>query len=429
MQRLLLFVFLITSLSIQAQDYQQFSAGAGYNFQSYINLEDGTETQVSNDAWDISFTIAGQDLGVFINESAGSSMGQPLDALQLFFAQSIEFSEVPDPELFEDYPLSNSEKSWSLGAFNESASPNDPLDFGWGSYDTQTHIVTGYRIFVLKLRDATYKKILIESLENGVYNFKYANLDGTDEVSKSIDKTDFAGKLMAYYSITTEDFVDVEPDGGYDMVFHRYTTLLHDSETGEDIPYTVTGILSGPNVKVAQADTIDPETVDFEDYKDSLKTQIDIIGHDWKAFDLNEFQWVLADDRVYFVKTDNGDVWQVQFIDFEGSSTGTGTLVKTNLGMVSASKDIIEPLEEFKVFPNPANKVTHLSFTSEFKYNTPAYINLIDINGRVVYIEKFSVSQGQNNIDIPLSNLSNGLYSVSVLIGDQYITRKISVID
>ena len=54
----------------------------------------------------------------------------------------------------------------------------------------------------------------------------------------------------------------------------------------------------------------------------SLLVQPNIIGHDWKDFDLGTFTWEVFDDLVYFIETPDNDIWQLQFIDFEGSSTG-----------------------------------------------------------------------------------------------------------
>ena len=73
---------------LSAQTFQQISTGAGYLRQSYVNLASGTEKQVLNTAWDIAFTVYGQqDGGIFINESAGSSMGQPQAAVELYDAR------------------------------------------------------------------------------------------------------------------------------------------------------------------------------------------------------------------------------------------------------------------------------------------------------------------------------------------------------
>jgi hypothetical protein len=126
---------------LSAQEFQEISTGAGYNMQSYVNIGDGTSRQIANSAWDIAFSIAPEDAGVFINESVGSTPGT--SAIQLFYTLSEDFSEVPDTGDFQDFPLSNSERSWTYGAFNEIRSDQDPLDFGWGNYDEQSGEISG----------------------------------------------------------------------------------------------------------------------------------------------------------------------------------------------------------------------------------------------------------------------------------------------
>jgi hypothetical protein len=70
----------------------------------------------------------------------------------------------------------------------------------------------------------------------------------------------------------------------FDLFYGRYVASVYDPGLELDVPYNVTGILSGPGVQVAEADGVDPETVDYTDYQDSLRSELDIIGHDWKFF-------------------------------------------------------------------------------------------------------------------------------------------------
>lgn len=69
-------------------------------------------------------------------------------------------------------------------------------------------------------------------------------------------------------------------------------------------------------------DGIDFVIIIFEGYEDFLSIDFDIIGYDWKNFDLGIFFWVLFVDCVYFVKAVNGEVWKFFFVDFEGLSIG-----------------------------------------------------------------------------------------------------------
>ena len=408
--------------AISAQTIQQISTGAGYQKQSFINLSAGTQKQVTNTTWDIAFTVYGsQDAGVFINESSGSSMGSPLPLIEIYDALSDNFSEQPDPAFLTDFQLLNTEKSWAYGAFNERRNPDDTLDLGWGVLDPQTGEVSGSSVYVLKLRNGEYRKIRIESLAGGVYTFRYANLDGTNELLKTINKADHAGKTLAYFSLETGATVNVEPStGGFDLIYCRYVTLLLDPGTLEYIPYYVTGVLSGPGAKVAEADGVDPLTVAYADYQDSLHTELDVIGHDWKFFDLSA--WTVDADRVFFLKTANDRVWKLQFIAFGGSTTGNADLKKTDLGIISAGQDPAAVGLKAAIFPNPVQDQLTVSLDIPAALAQNGQLQVLDLQGRVILNSAVLLKEGFQVVQLPASTLTPGMYLLKLELPGQVIS-------
>ena len=393
-----------------AQTIQQISTGAGYQKQAYINLSAGTQKQVTNTTWDIAFTVSGpQDAGVFINESSGSSMGSPLPLIEIYDALTDNFSDQPDPAFLTDFSLFNAEKSWAFGAFNERRNPDDALDLGWGVLDPQTGEVTGNAVYVLKLRNGQYRKIKIESLAGGLYTFRYANLDGSNEVLKTIQKADHAGKTLAYFSLETGATVNVEPTtGGFDLLYCRYVAQLLDPGTLEYIPYYVTGVLSGPDTKVAEADGVDPLTVAYTDYQDSLRTELDVIGHDWKFFDLSS--WTVDADRVFFLKTAEDRVWKLQFVAFGGSINGNADLEKTDLGIISAVQDPAALGLKAAVYPNPVLDQLTVSLDIPAALAQGGQIQVIDLQGRQVLHADVMLKGGFQVIQLQAGNLAPGIY-------------------
>ncbi|MEO1259698.1 MAG: HmuY family protein [Bacteroidota bacterium] len=428
-KQILLFTFLFTAGFLSAQtDFQLISVGAGYNLQSFVDISAGTENQSPNDAWDIAFNVGPGSAGVLINESGGSSMGQGLPTIELYDTGSDDFSMTPDPVVFEESQLHNLEQSWSSGAFNEVADPADPFDFGWGSYDVTNHTVSGSHVYVLKLRSGDYLKVQVQTLQSGTFTFRYANLDGSNEETKTIVKADHAGNALAYFSFASGSTVDIEPAGGFDLSYLRYKALLEDG--GDPIHYPVTGILSGPGVEVVQADGVDPETVDFETYESELSAELDIIGHDWKDFDLGTFSWVLPADRAYFVKTADNNIWKIWFLDFEGSSTGTATIEKEDLGMLSAVVDENAPLESIDVFPNPVRTQAQLVFSIKNTFNNQVNLQISDSFGRLLsQTELQGVVQGLNSFNLPVDELASGMYYVTLIVDNQPFTERIVIFD
>lgn len=410
-----IFTFFLTIIlfsNINAQSFQQISCGPGYNQQSYVKIAEGSEKKVNNSAWDLMFTAFGfQDAGIFINESSGSSMGQNLPQTELYYANTSDFNTTItlDSTITKTKYL-NSEASWNWGAFNEIRNPASPFDFGWGAYNPAMQRVEGNKVFVIKLRDGSFKKIKIETLTATNYNFKYANLDGTNEVTKSLSKmSDSFGKKFIFFSFSTNEAVDVLPTGGFDMMYGRFTSLARDPNGTIEQQYNVTGVLTGPEVQVAVAKGVNPSTVSLNDYADKFGSRIDLIGHDWKT--LSGISWVLPQDRAYFVKTADKRVWKIVFIDFEGAATGTAVFEKTDLG-ISSTKEI-EGLET-SVSPNPVHDELILTLDKKGMNAKELNIEIIDQMGRMVMKNNIAHFDGFNVLSVNASEWNAGIYIIRI---------------
>lgn len=411
---------------LHGQKYQEISTGTGYNKQSYVRLADDYQKQAANDSWDIAFSAFGfQDAGIFINESSGSSMGQNLPQTELYFAETDNFNATIDIEAIKNNKYLNSEKSWYYGAFNEIRDTSNQFDFGWGEYLPSQFKVVGDKVYVIKMRNGEYRKIKIESLTSTAYTFRYAKLDGTGEVVKSLDKmADSKGKKFIYYNLTTNAVADILPEGGFDLVYCRYISEAKDPAGTIVQQYNVTGILSGFGVKTAEADGVNPATVSFEQYKDSLKTVTDVIGYDWKT--LVGTSWSLDLDRVYFVKTADQKVWKIRIIDFEGSSTGTAVIEKTD---ITASSSYELPGISTVIYPNPAVDMLYIVTDMAEKGTRAVSIRITDISGRPVYSGDIRVSENMLATGIETSGWAKGIYLLTFSDeSGQVATRKITKI-
>lgn len=408
-------VCLLTA-SLTAQTSQTITSGSGYQKQSYVNLSAGTEKQVANTLWDIGFSVFGQqDAGVFVNESEGASMGLSLPEVELYDALTDNFDEQPDPSFLEIFRLYNTEKSWNYGGFNEVRDTTNALDYGWGLLNTQTGEITGNRVYVVKLRNDEYRKIKIESLAGGVYTFKCANLDGSNTVTKTVNKADFAGKTMACFSFATNDFADVEPAGGFDLVYCRYITQLYEPGSMTYIPYAVTGILSSRGGQVAQANNVNPATVQYADFQDSLRTELDAIGYDWKMF--SGSAWNLTPNLVYFLKTAESRVWKLRFTSFEGSFTGKTTFQKTDLGIISAVQDAAALGMEVLVYPNPVHDELTVALDKvPANMAKDARLEVLDLNGRLLAARQVTLSQDFQVFRMPAGTWNAGVYSLRLVL-------------
>jgi hypothetical protein len=390
---LLILLFTISKETLKAQEYDDISVGANYSKQTYYKLSDGSSVSINNDAWDLAFSSAGQtDGGVFINESSSSMV----PSLKLYLSYTTDWNEVviADPNLDDSLYIYNPEKNWTEGAFNAIKNPNSPFDYGWGKYNPMTHTVEGDKIYVLQLRNGSYKKIQIVKLSGATYTFRYADLDGKNEIEKTITK---GNKPLIYFSLATNDIVNSVPTD-YDLVFQRYYTFVsspNDPNVSQE--YVVTGVLSGPGTQVAEAAGIKVEDAKEADFADKYSSIPTVIGHDWKNFSFSS-GWVLTEDLSYFIKTKTGEKYKLVFLDFQGASTGITTVERTYLGTSSINNEAI--LSDVSIYPNP--------FLNEIFINSNEIgsLKIYDSLGKIVYNNDNITNQDRVNLDY----LSHGSY-------------------
>ena len=273
---------------------------------------------------------------------------------------------------------------------------------------------------MVKLRNGQYRKFKIESLTATGYTFKYANVDGTNVQTKTINKADHPGKTLAYFSLETGNVVDVEPADGFDLLYCRYTTQLYDPGSMAFISYNVTGILHGRGDQVAEVDGLDPATVAYADYQDSLHSELDVIGHDWKAF--SGTAWSVDEDRVFFLKTAESRVWKLQFIDFEGSTTGTSILEKTDLGIISAVQDPAALGMQVAAYPNPVQAELTVALDVPTALAKNVRLEVVDLQGRLVARQSVGLREGFQVLEVPAAEWTSGLYFLRLVSPEQVLS-------
>lgn len=411
MKKKILFVAaILTGGIVSSQTIDTVSIGAGYANENYYKLSDGSETTVLRDNWDLAFSADGLGFAsstVRINGGSGAELYK--------YSNVISDWVTVDTTGFDwsGNKLRNSDEDWTTGAFN-SLTPTSSLDLGWGAYSTATHVVTGDKIFIIKLVDGSYRKIIIEKLQSGIFTVKYANIDGSNEATESITKADYLGKNFGYLSIQNGTKLDREPaTNSWDLLFTGYQRGLDG--------YGVKGILANSGIKVAKAHPVaDPNTEDF--IGKNFTTNIGTIGYDWKTINFTTFQWDITDSLVYFVEVPNQDVYRVVLTAFGGSSNGNFIFTKENIGSTVGVEENNISNEILTVYPNPASLEVNVTFISEL--NTQ--ISLVDLTGRQVY-SKLSNTVGLSQEKIDVSNLNKGIYFLTTRSINSKSTQKIII--
>lgn len=405
-------LFVVSGLSAQTLD--TLSIGAGYTQQMWYNFETNTKTKRTNMDWDLAFsTRISRDAAIQTNSFA---------TLYKAVAPSSAWSTVTidTNTLAAQYGL---DSTWSIGAFNVTG--DNVFNYGWGNYNTTTHHVNGDSVYVLKTIRGTWKKIIIDRLSyDTTYTFRYADLNGANEKSFTLRKKDFTGKMFGYFSFATDTTVDRDPlVKDWDIVATRYYSIAV-GPGGIVQSYPVTGILQNDNVKVAKVIKRDTANDSHSDLK--FLDRINVIGSDWKSFDLATNRWKLADSTAYFVKKANGKIYKLVFKGFGGSGTGNMIFTRENI-VTSSLQDVINGTASLAVYPNPATD-GNITIVYDLGKNVQrADFHLFNLTGQNVFSQKITAQEGLHQFVMPELGLTPGVYFAQIRFNDKAVTQKVIV--
>ncbi len=405
---------LFTLFASHAQVTDTVSLGAGYANQVWYSLPNDEQGSSPKNNWDLAFAISGFSSSIHINSANGINLWVYPNG------DITAWATVDTTGLSTWAKLYNTDTSWAWGAFDVNANPADPFDMGWGIYNMATHVVNGDSLYIIKLANSEYKKLSIESLANGAYTFRFANLNGTGDSTVTITKTDYAGKNFAYYSIQNLNALNREPaTDDWDILFTQYTTFI-------PAAYTVTGVLHNDGVSVAQADAVANAATYTNWGAHTFNAEINELGYDWKSF--NGAGYDTKDSLVYFVMQKNGTIWKMIFTGFTGSGTGSFMFSKEMLAAPTAATDIKNNnLTNVALYPNPATGNEVSVIFKSAKQNANATIIAYDLTGKICYTEKVNTTNGLQVHKIDVSSFKTGMYVVMVDIEGSKKTQKLVI--
>ena len=384
-----LLCLILISAAAQSQTIDTVSIGPSYSNQVYYSLENGIQSSTVKNDWDIAFeTGTSMGISILINAATGTE-------LFVYPGDTTDWSSLDTTGMRANWTRRyNSDTSWSFGAF---AQDQSGFFVGWGTYNMITHVITGDKVFVIKLSNGVYQKIWIKSLTGGVYTFRHATLNNSMDMIHSVKKADYSTRNFAYFSLQNHIAQDKEPPTtDWDLFFGQYTAFIPSA-------YLVTGILQNNGVRAEKAYPVNDPTTYTDHSAFPFQKEINTIGYDWKTFNMSTMDYEIADSTVYFVHTATGDIWKMVFLDFEGSSTGNVIFTKEHLRF--AGIDDAKQLA-FQFYPNPASDVLNIVLPSEEKFQ----MDIIDLSGKLVYQKVISSPSPLISVHLPV--LQDGLYVI-----------------
>lgn len=410
MNKIFTTLLLFISLNLFSQN-QSISLLPSYTNQSFYSLENGEVANLNNTDWDLAFSTATMSSSIRINAGMGTELySYPL-------GDTTDWNTFNSSNLSNWLPIYNSDTNWFVGAFDKNST--SMFDMGWGMYSMITHHVTGDSLYAIKTIGGDWKKLWIQKLANDEYSFKYANLDGTNEINTSVSKLNYSDKNFIYYSLDQNSVLDREPNSiDWDITFTKYITLV------QGMPYGVTGVMSNEGVQVAQVDNL-PDPNSYSDYSQHLmNTEINTIGYDWKSFDMSTFSYSVEPYRCYFVKDLQDKVWRIIFTSFEGSSTGN---IEFNTQEITSSTSISElqsDISTFEIYPNPITD-NNLTIVFDNSFNE-THLEIFTVTGKQVFDKNIN-GAGFQAKSFSLPNLDKGLYIVSISSRGNSLQKKLLI--
>lgn len=400
----LIILLFLTNQHIQAQEEQNVSMGAGYVDEVFFSLKNGIVKTAPRNTWDIAFYTQAFSAGIIINDGAGVALyAYPK-------AGADGWNDFDTTGMSTWTPLFNNTTSWEEGAFNRNASGHP--DYGWGVYNMNSHDVNGDSLFLIKPIDGVYRKLNIvkKMSSQNKYIIRYANLDGTNDNTDTLDVSPYINRLNMAFSFTT-GIVDREPlMVEWDLLFTRYYALV------QNTPYPVNGVLQKPQISVAQVENVAPGFTDFAGM--TFLSDADVIGHDWKTINMQTFQWEISDSLAYFIKAQDSAVYKLVFDGFSGGSSGTTTF---SLQLLEPSSIGFSQIQGVKVYPNPAFDHFKIELTSKLD---GANLILMDLSGRVL-LQQALGNELEHAVRLP--EIAKGAYILRITEGQKIYSGKVIV--
>lgn len=411
-----LFAAVAFGLTASAQTADSVIIGPAYPNKGFYSLGTGNVGQMPNTEWDLQFAAHST-----MSSTLRLNGGFNVRAWEYTAGDSSQWAQLDTAGMGTSngwLPIYDAMNSFDPGAFEMTATafPN----YGWGTYNQISHDIVGTKLFVVQTTSGSYKKLFIKALRAGTQELelRLANLNGSNEINFSASRAGLIAKSWIYIDLDNASVLDPEPPGAsYDLTFEKYLGLA-----SPGVYYPVTGVRLNRNVQAVRVSGTHVDDVDVAGL--TLGQDIVAIGHDWKTFAGSTF--VLADSMSFFIEDQQGDIWQMWFTGFVGSSAGKFVFNKRKVGTASIDSEG-EITSVVAVQPNPVNNVGHWLIRLP-QGATEGRLSVISMHGQVMHEERVAGAGWQ---DIVFSaeklGLKSGMYFIQLQAAGTIQTQRMLV--
>ncbi len=410
------FTSIISGNSLQAQGSALSDTvvmGASYANEIYYSMQNGKILASPRNTWDIAFRTMLRSSSILTNDGSGV-------VLYTYPKSDTSGWAGMDTTGFKTWtPMYNDVNDWENGAFSRNAKGYP--DYGWGIYNSVSHDLNGDSLFIIQLRDGSLRKLWIKDKHSvqDIYHFRFANLDGTNDHTDTLNlandlATDFVG-----FSLETNQRVNFQPPASsWDLVFTKYMSI----QPG-NVPYPAMAVLSNPDTRSKK---FHPVPLTYTNWQvgpwDSLRSSI---GWDWKVFSTSTMTYKVVDSLVYFIKPVGKDVYKLFFTSFAGGTTGAISFQQEKVLAFSINEHSSSGLS-VKVYPNPVSDKLNLLVTAN--NSGELHIVLSDLSGRQLGADHpVGLSEGLNQFSIDVTGFKPGVYFLTASTADTKAVTKVII--
>lgn len=405
-------LFILLNSSFAQPVSETVSMQSQYQQQVFYSLENGTIKSESVTNWDIAFAVSG-------NGAAGSAilLNEANATLWAYPGDTSEWSSFDTTNYLTWERLLNTDTSWTNGAFNVYRGANGMFDMGWGVLNPQNNYWTfGDSLYLIKLADNSLKKLWVVSLKTGVWEFKYANIDGTNQQVITINKNTYPNRNFVYFSLINNQLIDREPDNTtWELTFVKHIDYI--SYANQYVG--VTSVFSNANVWSAKGNYPDFVTANTATSPQTAFTKnINNIGREWKKYS-SANGWEVYDTIAYFVNNlDSTKLFRIVFTGFGGMANGDTYFDIEEITTTSIDEKL--SFINFEFYPNPANENIQIRIPNTLQN---LQINVLDITGKTL---KTSLLRNTLN-ELYVGDLPSGIYLLQLLTDKEHITKKLII--
>lgn len=179
--------------------------------------------------------------------------------------------------------------------------------------------------------DLGWRKVMPIRVEALGITMRIAALDGTNDTTLFVPR-DVAYGHVGVNCVARPVIAYYEPlRGTWDMLFTRYTYFFY---APDFLAYAVTGVLLSSDARASLVDSVAFNSVVAADtIRFPLSGKNDVIGYDWKSYNISKGVYTTDTAKVFLVRDHSGFLNKLRFLDFydAGGSKGSPLFVVQRL--------------------------------------------------------------------------------------------------